>query len=387
MRESRVVVGSLVVATLGLVVLGIGMIVDAPRACFAYLAAWTYGVSIAIGALLLLMIGHAAKASWMVVTRRTTEAVVDALPLYALLFVPIAASLSRIYPWAGDVGALEPGVREAVLHKRAYLNPTFFVVRTGVYFAILIAVGALLGAWSRANDVRPSLAWTHRMRALSGGGLPVVGLTLTWASFDWTMSLQPAWSSTIFGLYDFAGAFVGAIALVCILEGLPSRRAGGSAMSADHAQALGRVLFAMVIFWAYMAFSQLLIYWIGDLPEEVSFYAVRTAGSWRGVTAVLVVGHFVLPFFALLSRPLKRRPAYLAAVGGWMLAMHAVDIYWLVLPVHDVSGVRPHWVDVAALAFVGGLSCAWVTVRYRAAAPMPRFVPGLAEGIHYEAAL
>ncbi len=386
MKATLSVTGSLVAAAAGFGALVVGVILDPQRACFAYLAAWTYGVTIVMGALILLMIGHAAKASWMVVTRRITEAVVDALPLFLILFIPVAASLRRLYPWAGDVDALDETLRHAILHKRAYLNPAFFIGRTVFYFAVVIAIGALLRHWSKVNDVRPSVEWTRRMRTLSGGGLPVVGLVVSWAAFDWTMSLEPAWRSTIFGLYDFSGGFVGAIALVCVLERGAQVR-GGLPVTADHAQALGRVLFAMVIFWAYMAFSQLLIYWIGNIPDEVSFYAARTRGSWSVVTTVLVVGHFVLPFFALLSRPLKRRPAYLAAVGGWMLVMHWVDTYWMILPVQDVAGVRLRWVDAAALVFVGGVSSAWVTLRHRTAAPLPRQVPELSEGVNYEAAL
>jgi hypothetical protein len=385
-RERHALVTPLVAAALGFVALAAGVALDPARACFAYLAAWTYATTLALGALLLLMLGHAAKASWMVVTRRLTEAVVAALPLLLLLFLPIAASLPRVYPWARDLGALDDAVREAVLHKRHYLSPGFFVARSVVYFAIFIAVGSSLRRWSIAGDARPDIAWTHKMRALSGGAFPVVGLALTWAAFDWTMSLQPAWSSTIFGLYFFAGGFVGAVALVCVLAQQPGIRAAAR-VTGDHGQALGRVLFAMIVFWAYMAFSQLLIYWIADVPDEVSFYAARVCGSWAVVTGLLVVGHFALPFFSLLSRRLKRRPGYLGLVGAWMLVMHWVDVYWLILPVHDARGVRPHWVDLGALAFVGGLTVAWSSYAYRRAAPLPRYAPELAEGIDYEAAL
>src|SRR5581483_8782072 len=128
----------------------------------------------------------------------------------------------------------------------------------------------------------------------------------------------------------------------------------------DHAQAVGRVLFAMIIFWAYMAFSQLLVYWIADLPDEITFYGVRTSGAWTPVTYLLACGHLVVPFFLLLTRPWKRRTDYLAAVAAWCFVMHYVDVYWLVLPVCDTAGFRPHWTDPSAVLFVGGLSCAWI---------------------------
>jgi hypothetical protein len=223
---------------------------------------------------------------------------------------------------------------------------------------------------------------------VSGGGLPIVALTLTWASFDWTMSLEPDWYSTIYGLYVFAGGFVGAIALTCVMLHLSrARREVAARVTPDHAQAIGRVLFAMIIFWAYMAFSQLLIYWIGDVPEEVRYYGARTTGSWTAITALLIFGHFFAPFLLLLNRRMKRSPEFLRSVGNWMLAMHFVDVYWLVMPSYDRSGVRPHWLDLAAILFVGGLSCAWIAHRYFGAAPIPRHVPELAEGLHYEAAV
>lgn len=388
MTARKIVRTSLLAAGAGLVMLAIGLAVDASRAWIAYLNAWTFGVTICLGALLLLMAGHAAKASWMVVTRRLTESIVAALPIYLILFVPFFFVLAAVYPWAAPTAAVEPGLRQAIEHKRVYLNPPFFIIRTVVYFAIFIAIGALLRAWSSMNDRRPSRQLVVRMRRLGGGGLPLVGLTLTWASFDWTMSLQPDWSSTIFGLYYFAGSFVGAIALVAVMLHLSRLRPDpGASVTPDHAQALGRLLFAMVIFWAYIAFSQLLIYWIGDIPEEVSFFVLRSRGSWSGITWILVCGMFIVPFFALLNRHLKRRTEYLAAVATWIFFMHYVDVYWMVLPVHDTHGVRPHWLDLGAALFVGGLSCAWIARSYFRVPPLPEHVPELAHGLEYEAAV
>lgn len=378
MKKGTLVVWSLVAALLGVIALFIGLLVEPSRAWFAYLTAWTFGATVCIGALLLVMVAHASKGAWMLVVLRPAEAIVGTLPLFALLFVPICFGLRQIYPW---IDHPDP-------HKAHYLSPGFFIARTAVYFIVFIGIGALLRRWSRLNDERPSLALVARMRRLSGGGLPLVGLTLTWASFDWTMSLYPHWWSTIFGLYYFAGAFVAAAALVSVVLYVPAFGVGERVHATpDHAQALGRVLFAMVCFWAYMAFSQLLIYWIADIPAEVVFYGARTRGSWTGVTYLLTCGNFVAPFFLLLNRQWKRRGDYLALVGAWLFMMHFVDIYWLVLPVHDVHGVSPDWLDVGAILFVGGLSCAWIARRWAGAPPLPRHAPALAEGLSYEAAL
>jgi hypothetical protein len=379
-----VVTWSVGAGLVGLALLALGFAVDTRRAWYAYLVAWTFATSVSTGALVLLMVGHASKASWMVVTRRLTESIVDLLPLLLVLFVPLSLGLHHIYPWASP-GEVDPTLRAAVDHRRGYLNPPFFVARSIVYLVEFAVVGALLRAWSRANDVSPRWSYVMRMRRVSGGALPLVALTITWASFDWTMSLEPQWYSTIFGLYWFAGAFVGAIALAAIM--LHASRARGVPVTGGHSQALGRVLFAMVAFWAYMAFSQLLIQWSADIPAEVTFYRRRSTGSWAAVSAALVGGHFVAPFFLLLNRRWKRRTGYLASVGALLLFMHLVDVYWLIVPAAEPAGARPHWVDFAAILFVGGLSCAWVLYRYASAPPVPLNVPERAKGLAYEAAI
>ncbi len=387
MSSRRVVSASLFAAGGGLVSLAIGLRLDPTRAWFAYLDAWLFGTSIAVGALLFTMTGHAAKAGWMVITRRPMESVAATLPLFALLFVPLAFGLDHIYPWTRH-GGVAASLAHALDHKRVWLSKPFFVARTAVYFLVFCVVAARLRAWSTVNDSRPDLALVRKMRRLSGGGLPLVGLTLTWASFDWSMSLQPDWYSTMFGFYFFAGSYVGAIALACVLLRLtPSQGPQAIRVSPDHAQALGRVLFAMIVFWAYISFGQFLIYWIGDIPDEVSYFAHRTAGTWTAVTYVIVFGHFVFPFFLLLNRRLKRHSDVLAVVGAWIFVMHFVDVYWQVMPVHDEAGARPHWLDLGAVLFVGGLSCAWIVRRYGTAAPLPLHVPELPEGLDYEAAV
>lgn len=400
MSSRRLVVLSIASAVAGALLLVIGLAVDPGRAWFAYLDAWLFGVSVAVGALLVTMTGHASKASWMVMTRRPMESVAATLPIFALLFVPLAFGLDHIYPWAGALhgahdhgspaaGALEnASLAEALAHKRVWLSKPFFVARSALYLAILCVVSGLLRAWSRENDVRPSLALVRRMRRLGGAGLPLVGLTLTWASFDWSMSLQPDWSSTIFGFYFFAGSYVAAIALACVM--LRVTRPRGSSvvrLSPDQSQALGRLLFAMIVFWAYISYGQLVVYWMGDIPEEVTYFLRRTTGSWTALTYLLVFGHFVVPFFVLLNRRLKRHPDALAVAGAWIFVMHFADVYWQVLPVRDPLGMRPHWLDLAAALFVGGVSCAWVVRRYQNASPLPRHVPELADGLDYEAAV
>ena len=334
MNARRTEQTALAAASLGLVGLAVGLVIQSTRAWFSYLEAWTCALTVCAGALILLMAGHASKASWMAVTTRPAEAVVSALPLCALLFVPMLFALPKIYAWAGTPG---PGVdettRAALAHRSGYMNASFFLARSAVYLGAFVVIGELLRHWSRENDRRPRPALVLRMRRLGAGAMPLVALLFTWASFDWTMSLERQAASTIFGLYFFAGAFVGAIALVTLIM-LLSRRAGEvrAGVTIEHVHAVARLMFAMICFWAYMAFSQLLLIWIANIPREAEYYVRRSTGSWAVVSAALVVGMFAAPFFALLSRPPKRNPGALAVIAVWIFVMHYVDVYWLVMP-------------------------------------------------------
>ena len=383
---SRTIGLALAVSAVGWIALAVGWWVDSDRAFFAYLAAYAFVVSTAIGALIFLMIGHVSQATWFVVFRRSTESLVATLPFLALLFVPILAGLPKLYAWARPLGSLREEDQEAVLAKEAWLSTPFFVARTIVYFATFAVIGLALRRWSLRQDESASPVWTRRLRALSGGGLPVISFATTFASIDWFMSLQPSWYSTMFGFYVFAAGTSAAVALVAILA--VSARDGrlATTLTSDHTHAIGRVLFAFVILWGYIAFGQFLIIWIGDIPEESRFYGLRISGGWTGVVYVLILGRLVLPFFALLSRRLKRRPEHLAWVAGWVVCMHFVDCYWLTLPVYNRSTIRPSWMDLGALLAVGGLAVVVVLQAMRRAPALPTLAPELSAGLHYEAA-
>jgi hypothetical protein len=386
MKRARTISGAL--ALLGFALLALGLVIDATRTLYAYLAAYAFGVSLALGGLLLLMLGHASKASWMVVTRRISEAVAGTLPVFALLFLPIAFGVRRIYVWAGPLDAVDAPLRELLVHKRPYLNVPFFLVRAALCFALFIGIAEVLRRGSLRADRDGDLVRIERMRRLSGAAFPPVAFGITFAAFDWLMSLDPAWYSTMYGFYFFAGAFVGAVALVSILLGVADHTGAiGGVVTPEHTHAVGRVLLTFVIFWAYIAYGQLIIVWIADIPEEVTWYASRSAGSWTGVTYALVFGHFIIPFFILLSRSIKRRPASLAVVGAWIVCAHLLDVYWLVLPALYPDGARPSWLDLAALLAVCGTAAVVGIVRYAAAPPLPTRAPELRDGLRYEAAL
>ncbi len=226
------------------------------------------------------------------------------------------------------------------------------------------------------------LARRVRVRTLASVGLPAVGLTLTFAAFDWLMSMTPAWYSTIFGLLYFSGGFMAALALIAVIA-RDARRDPRVAASihASHTGALGRMLFAFLVFWAYMELSQGLIIWIANKPGEVPWYVARGAGAWGSVFAVLVIGHFAIPFFVLLSRSLKRRPTPLALAGWWLLLMHYVDVYWIVMPILHTTFAF-HWLDVAAPLSVVGIATAFATARIHR--PLATDDPRFAAALRYE---
>jgi hypothetical protein len=368
-RVQRIAAG---VGAVGLLLCLLGAWIDPRQAAFAYLAAFACWLSLALGALIMVMIAHCTGASWFVMMRRVTESIASTLPLFALLFIPILFALRELYPWARPLAALSDEMREAVVAKAGYFSISFFVVRAVIYFAIWIGVSYFLHAWSVERDRTPDPELVRRQRVLAAVGLPPVAFALTFASFDWVMSLAPQWISTMFGVYFFAGGIVAALGLVAVLD-LALERSGVLAgeITPSHYHALGKLLLTFVIFWGYVAYSQYFIIWIADVPAEAGWYAPRVRGTWGLVAAALALGFFAIPFLALLSWRLKRRGVSLAAVGGWLVVFHCVDAYWLVLPALHPRGVSIHWLDFAAFAGSGGAALAFGSWRFLAHAPTP----------------
>jgi hypothetical protein len=402
------ILGAAAIGGLGAIATAAGFAIAPTQAAFSYLTAWTFALSIAVGALIFLMMGHAIEARWTIVFQRFTEAIVGSLPVLALLFIPLAVSADRLYPWIAPAPPLDAEVLVRLAHKAPYLNFAFWVIRAAAFLALWIAIGELLVRWSaRAAQVPHAIDPTGedprsagkavgvptprdraspivKARALSAAGFPAVGLTLTFAAFDWLMSLTPAWYSTIFGLLYFSGGFVAALSLIAVIaRGARRVPIVAASVHPSHTGALGRMMFAFLVFWAYMEFAQGLIIWIANKPDEVPWYIARGAASWDGVFAVLVIGHFALPFFALLSKPLKRRPTLLAIAGAWLVAMHYVDVYWIVMPVLHAR-LAIHWLDLAAPCAVLGIATAATMARGRTRLAIASDHPQFAAAVTYE---
>ena len=349
---------------------------------FSWLVSFLFILSLALGALFFVLIHYASQGGWGIVLRRIGETTFATLPVIAALFLPLLLGLRDLYPWTVP-GAAE---HDALLRWKApYLNVQFFLIRAALYFGMWSFIALLYYRGSHGQDTTGDPAVSARLRRLAGPAIIVLALTQTLASIDWIMSLTPHWYSTMFGVYFFAGSFVGFIALLSVVA-VAMRGAGllDTVISAEHLHDVGKFLFAFTAFWAYIAFSQFLLMWYANLPEETIWYRARMAGSWMQISLFLMAGHFVAPFFYLMGRTVKRNGATLAIGGAWLLAMHFVDIYWQVMPTLHPEGFRPSVLDAAALVAVGGCFVAASGWLMRRQALVPLRDPRLAESLAFE---
>lgn len=354
-----------VLGLLGAIGIAIGIALDPERAFAAYLTAWCTIATIAIGGLAFLAIGYATNARWPAVVRRLGEAVASGLFPVAILAIPLLVGAQWVWPES----------------KHSYFAFPFFVARTIVYFVAFVVFAELLRRWSLRRDTHPALA-LDRERAVASVALPIIGLAVTFAAFDWLMSLQPGWWSSAFGLYILTGTLGSGLAAISLLAWRGVAH-GTMPLTSGHFHALGRLQHAFVILWAYIAYFQAMLIQIANKPSEAQFYLDRSSDGWRFVTALLVVMAFALPFPLLFPRRLKRRPAYLGSIAILLLAAHYLDMWWLVIP-HASATPIPSWTDLAALLGIGGIVVAICTWRMRGVPLLPVGDPYLAEGLAYE---
>ena len=331
----------------------IGWVVS-PRPFFiAYLFAELVWLGVALGCMAFLMIHYLTGGKWGWPVRRFFEAAAATLPLIGLLFIPVFFGIRFLYPWAD---AARVAADKVLQHKHAYMNVPLFLVRAILIFGIWALLAHLLNKWSREQDATRDLAPMKRLRKLSGPGLVVYPLTITVSYVDWVMSLEADWYSTIFPILICIGQMLSGLAFVILLlSWLGPRSALAEIIGRENFHHLGSLLLAFTMLWAYIAFSQLLVIWSGDLPHEISWYLHRIAGSWRWVVAFLVLFHFFGPFFLLLSRQMKGKSGTLAAIAAVMFMAHVVDVWWMIAPSFYPHGLRVSWLDFAALFGVGGI--------------------------------
>jgi len=349
---------------------------------FSWLMAYLFFLSLALGALFFTLFMYACQGGWGIVVRRLCETVFATIPVMAVLFLPLLFGLNNLYPWSVPGAAEQDAL---VRWKQPFLNVPFFLIRAAIYYVCWSFIALLYYRLSRGQDTTGDPSVSARLRKFAGPAIIVMALTSTFASIDWVVSLTPHWYSTMFGVYFFAGSFIGFIALLSVL--VPTMRGAGlldTMITAEHLHDLGKFLFAFMCFWAYIGFSQFFLIWYANLPEESFWFKARLEGSWEIASLLLMAGHFGVPFLYLMGRDVKRNGRTLAIGGMWLLAMHFVDIYWQVMPTLHPEGIRPSVLDVAALLAVGGCFAAAVGWLMRRQALVPVRDPRLGESLAFE---
>lgn len=375
--------GAIAVGVLGTLLCVAGAFSSPEQFFRSYLFAFLFWVGVGNGCLSVMMIHHLSGGMWGLVIRRILEAGSRTLFFAAALFLPLAAGLKHVYVWANDeaLGA-DKVLREAVEKKALYLNTGFFLGRAAFYFLVWAALAYFLSRWSLEQDRAGDPRFGRRMRALSGGGLILMGLTVTFAAVDWGMSLDPRWFSTIYGILFMVGQALSALAFVIVLVALlGGEKPLAAVVSPGSVHDLGKLLLAFVMLWAYVSLSQFLIIWSGNLPEEVPWYVHRLGGGWQWVALALVFFHFALPFLLLLSRDLKRNARLLGIVAGGVFLVRLLDLFWLVGPEFHGHGFAVHWMDVAAPVGLGGIWLAAFAWQLKGRPLLPLGDPELREAL------
>lgn len=377
-----------------------------PRFYQAYLVNFLFFLAIGLGALFFTMIHHLTKAGWSVTVRRLAEAIALNLPWMALLFVPLVFGLfdHQLFKWANPV-LIDPASPEfdpLVYAKKDYLNPTFFLVRAAIYFGVWAFLAWYMWSRSVRQDATGDPELSKRMQVVSAPGMLLFGLTLTFAAIDWAKATDPHFFSTIWGVYFFAGCATAFFSTIIIaIVGLQSSGRIGASVTTEHLHDLGKLLFAFgMVFWAYIAFSQYMLIWYANIPEETLWFQPRASGLpveeaaaegldyvpgiWNAWSWFLIVGHFMVPFVLLISRVPKRRKPMLLVGAIWMLFMAWYDIFWLVMPVFHPEDPGFHWLDFVPLVGLGGVLLALTAMRLRGRSLIPEQDPRLEESLSFE---
>ena len=351
---------------------------------YSWLAAYMAVVTLTAGALFFVVLHHLVRASWSTALRRTAENIAANMPLMAVLFLPIVFGMHDIYHWS-HAEAVEA---DPVLKIKApYLNPVGFVVRAAVYLGLWIAIAHFYRKNSIAQDETGDKAINFKLRWWAPLSTLAFALTISFAAFDWSMSTDPHWFSTIFGVVNFAGgmmSFFAALALICLWY--TKNGALTRTLTVDNFHDVGKLMWGFMIFWTYTSFSQYFLIWYGNIPEETVWYQIRQQGGWMGPFMLLIFGHFIAPFWLLMSRHMKRNRTVLAAGATWLLAMHYLDHYVMVMPnLHHHFAF--HWLDITCLMAVGGLALGAWARRSSQANLVPVKDPQLNASMEYENAV
>lgn len=412
-----------IVGSAGLGLSAYGAMSEPTRFAHSYLFAFFVCLSIPVGALFFVLIQHLTRASWSVTVRRSSEFLMMGLPVFLVLALPVLYDAPRLYPWDGAPSQVEPaqggafanaadegnrepaalatanrGIAEDIArardeeqakvleHRRPFMNLPFFALRMLGYLALWSWIAQRFFRWSSDQDESKKPEITVAAQRFAPGAMVAFGVTLNFAAFDWLMSLEPTWYSTVFGVYVFAGCCVAhSAALILFARLLQQSGFLKTSISVEHYHDLGKLLFGWLSFWAYIAYVQFFLIWYANVPEELTFFHARwtdNLGSWKPVSASLFFLHFLVPFWLLLSRNMKRNLTALVLGAAVVLALHVVDIYWIVLPHTGVFTL--HWLDATCLLGVGGVYAAAVLRAMQSRSLVPVGDPRLPRSLTFE---
>jgi len=335
----------------GLLISAIGAHFNPAQFGYSWLVAFMYFFTVTVGALFWVLVHHATDAEWSVLVRRVLENLATLLPIALLFFIPALIFAGHIWSWWN----IEPGTVELLDRKRWWLSHGFFTARYLIYFVLLSWVALSLRRNSVLQDTDGNVKYTMNMRWFGIAGIPIFALSLTFSAIDWVMGLDWKWGSTMWGVYIFAGAVGSSMALLVLLVTWLKGKGYLQGVTVEHYHVMGKWMLAFTIFWAYIGFSQYMLIWYANIPEETEYFIRRNIASWHTLSTLLVVGRFFLPFPLLLLQWTKKTTPVICSVAAWMLVMQYLDLYVMIMPMLHKTGFAPSYLDVTTFVGIGGV--------------------------------
>ncbi|RMD94068.1 MAG: hypothetical protein D6813_02950 [Calditrichaeota bacterium] len=379
---NRIQISALIIGIITLLLSLFGAFSNTQQFYQSYLFSFLFWLGLSLGCLGWLGLHHLVGGGWGFAIQRLLEAGTRTLPLMALLFIPLYFGMHEIYVWSRPEIVANDAI---LLDKSIYLNIPFFWVRALVYFSTWFGFAFFLNKWSKMQDETGDVNLTRKMVRLCGPLLVFYVLTMTFASFDWGMSLEPHWFSTIYGFLFVVGQGLAAMAFMVIMAYTLSKREPLSRVfKPKHFHDYGNLMFAFILLWAYMSFSQFLIIWTGNLPEEIPWYLRRIKGGWEVLAVGLVLFHFIVPFFLLLMRFFKKRAELLFKIAIFMIFIRMVDLFWYIAPAFHPEKLTINWLDIILPVSMGGIWLAYYIQQLKKRSLIPLYDPRVKEALGYE---